>query len=129
VKYTSVNYGAIIAYWSISPYKGWQLRPDNTGKLQYFVARSGSGLAQITTASAYNDGGWHHVVLTKTGTSRSEIFVDGVSKGVNTDPTLPDIPTQGLYVGRLADSSSYYLTGAVTDIRLFARVISTSEIR
>jgi hypothetical protein len=84
---------------------------------------------------AYDDGQWHHVVITIDAASDTvELFVDGASVGTNPAPPLA---ADGVFqatmdnfevgrLGRLAPAAPY--TGQVDDIQIYRRALSASEV-
>ena len=43
---------------------------------------AGDSNLTVTSAKAINDGRWHHLVVTRAMGGNTEIFIDGVSRGV-----------------------------------------------
>jgi signal peptidase I len=107
------------------------------GKIALGVRPTSSTTKATTTSASYNDGAWHHVVATLSGTS-TVIYVDGVA--VVTDTTnktvqtaagywrvgyaplggLPSAPTNGFFVGSV-DGTTIYNNSAQTASAVQAR--------
>ena len=102
----------------------------------YFGIYNGS-FVTINTSASYNDGNWHHVVVTEgaagVGTS---LYVDGIMKASNTSlvPTATyagywrigyDALSTSLYP---TASSNPYFTGTLDDIAVYNRVLTNGEI-
>ena len=97
-------------------------------------------LAVYKSDVAINDGNWHHVAVT-IGPSGNSLYVDGVlaTAGQLTYDT-GSASTQSFFssvsgldsmaIGRNQDSSGgkWYATGSLDDVRLYDRVLSTSEV-
>jgi Concanavalin A-like lectin/glucanases superfamily/PEP-CTERM motif len=86
---------------------------------------------------AYDDGQWHHVVVTIDGnTDVVELFVDGASKGTNPFPPFAADgefqPTMDNFeVGRLGRLAACCQAGAgtlVDDIQIYQRALSADEV-
>jgi RNA polymerase sigma factor (sigma-70 family) len=79
-----------------------------------------------------NDGRWHHVAMTRAAdTGEVQMFVDGVFQsramsgiGKKTAPltALGRFPSEH-------NQATYYFSGALGDLRIYARVLSADEIR
>ncbi|MGW9072444.1 DNRLRE domain-containing protein [Streptomyces yangpuensis] len=93
----------------------------NSGRLVYGVYTGAT--RTVTTATAYNDNAWHHVVATQ-GPGGMTLYVDGVQKGtlaVTTHENFsgywhaggdslggwPDRPTSEYWAGQLDESAVY----------------------
>jgi hypothetical protein len=98
---------------------GWL---DNAGKLGL---KAGDGVG-VQSATAVNNGAWHHVVMTRDATTgREMIYIDGALSGVATGDTGP--ASYAFYsVGRSENSGDYWL-GELDDVRVFSREISGLE--
>ncbi|MFF1468999.1 exo-alpha-sialidase [Streptomyces mirabilis] len=94
------------------------------------TTRSGAAAptsASVRTASAYNDGQWHHLALRRGG-GLLTLSVDG------TAVVAADVPGSvsrnspfGVHVGQRMDSRAYF-TGAIDEVRVFDRVLSDDEL-
>ncbi|NMI62164.1 MULTISPECIES: sialidase family protein [unclassified Streptomyces] len=83
--------------------------------------------ASVRTASAYNDGQWHHLALRRGG-GLLTLSVDG------TAVVAADVPGSvsrnspfGVHVGQRMDSRAYF-TGAIDEVRVHDRVLSDDEL-
>jgi hypothetical protein len=91
------------------------IRLSSGGKLQALM----SGTAMITGATTVSTSTWHHVALTRSGTSL-RLFLNGVQDGSATDSNSYT-GTGGVFVG---NDTGNYLNGFVDDVRItkgFAR--------
>ncbi|MFE2489490.1 exo-alpha-sialidase [Streptomyces mirabilis] len=94
------------------------------------TTRSGAAAptsASVRTASAYNDGQWHHLALRRGG-GLLTLSVDG------TAVVAADVPGSvsrnspfGVHVGQRMDSRAYF-TGAIDEVRVYDRVLSDDEL-
>jgi len=83
----------------------------------------------IQSASAINDGKWHHVAATASrATGRTYLFFDGVSEasGIAANFSIKDVPR--LAVGCRQDEANYF-EGSIDELRIYDRVLSAAEIR
>ncbi|QDO43783.1 laminin G [Streptomyces sp. RLB3-17] len=94
------------------------------------TTRSGAAAptsASVRTASAYNDGQWHHLALRRGG-GLLTLSVDG------TAVVAADVPGSvsrnspfGVHVGQRMDSRAYF-TGAIDEVRVHDRALSDDEL-
>ncbi len=89
--------------------------------------------AAVTSANTYNDGNWHHVVGTYSGsggTHASVIYVDGASAGTSsTSLTLHSTPTEIRAFGLCNDGgSSFQLVGNLDELRIYSVVLSADWV-
>jgi hypothetical protein len=83
----------------------------------------------FTTATSLNDGNWHFVVVTSTGTSATA-YVDGISLGSqNFGATLNTLPTpQGLVIGMGAQDCCGYFSGDLADVAVFPSALTAAQV-
>ncbi len=92
-----------------------------------------SAYAAVTSANTYNDGNWHYVVGTYSGsggTHASVIYVDGASAGTSTTTlTLNGTPTQIRAFGLCNDTgSSFQFVGDLDELRIYSVELSADWI-
>jgi len=84
-----------------------------------------------TSAIDYDNDAWHHVAAVKTGTTKIELFVDGVSiasdSAIASTGTLAN--TNGFYVGMDRDGSSNGWEGYIDEVRVVNRTLTPEEIK
>ena len=109
----------------------WLRAEPANNRLQGYM-NTAVGSVSLSSPTAYNDGQWHHAVLSRSQTSFS-IFIDG--EQVAAKPALPGSLTegqeyfiQGLHVGQRADGANR-LRGALDDVRLYDRALSAQEVQ
>ncbi len=99
----------------------------NDGRLMFGVW---TGFANvIETPSAYNDGGWHHVVASQ-GPGGMKLYVDGVLVGTN--PQVNAQPYSGYWkVGgdtTWGGTSSNYLSGTLDEAAIYSYELSAARV-
>ena len=91
---------------------------------------------QVTGTVIVNDGNWHHIAITREGTTLS-LYIDGVPDGTN-----PDVPVgydlsgtsqHNAYIGTVTDNRDgllhkFYRDGRIDDIRIFNIAKKENEI-
>ncbi|KOV66638.1 laminin G [Streptomyces sp. AS58] len=83
--------------------------------------------ASVSTASAHNDGAWHHLALRRGG-GRLTLFLDGTPVG------RADVPGSvsrnspfGVHIGQRADSRAFF-TGAIDEVHVWDRALTDAEL-
>ncbi|MFF1605251.1 exo-alpha-sialidase [Streptomyces mirabilis] len=83
--------------------------------------------ASVRTASAYNDGQWHHLALRR-GDGLLTLSVDGTAFGASDVPgSVSRNSPFGVHVGQRLDSRAYF-TGAIDEVRVYDRALSDDEL-
>lgn len=83
--------------------------------------------ASVRTASAYNDGQWHHLALRR-GDGLLTLSVDGTAVGASDVPgSVSRNSPFGVHVGQRMDSRAYF-TGAIDEVRVYDRALSDDEL-
>lgn len=74
-----------------------------------------------------NDGGWHHVVATRTMGGATELYVDGVLQATGTTNGSPlDALSQIMIAANTLDSR--YFEGLVDEVAYYATVLSPAQV-
>lgn len=83
--------------------------------------------ASVRTASAYNDGQWHHLTLRR-GDGLLTLSVDGTAVGASDVPgSVSRNSPFGVHVGQRMDSRAYF-TGGIDEVRVYDRALSDDEL-
>lgn len=107
---------------------GVSLRSD--GRI---VAGSGGGAGGadtsiVSSSGGYNDGAWHHVVITRAKASGvSVLYVDGVSAGTATGSTLQLNAAPYVTIGRIQSGGNYF-AGSIDEVALYGTVLSSGAV-
>lgn len=83
----------------------------------------------ISSPLTYNDGQWHHVMITYNGTTFS-LYVDGVlvSKQQGTGTNAIYYEPGGVAIGQDGDNPDGFFSGNIDDVRLYNRALSPAEV-
>jgi hypothetical protein len=104
---------------------------NNAGKITF--GTHPSAYKTVTTASAYNDGSWHHVAASL-GAAGLLLYVDGVRQGTDATTTTAQSYTGYWRMGfdNLAAwptaPTSNYLAGSIDEARVLTRQLTDTEI-
>jgi hypothetical protein len=84
---------------------------------------SGGPTSSVSTGSGMNDGQWHHVVVTRSGTTYT-LYVDNVSIGTSggTAPTYTRV-----FIGVRSNALNFF-NGSIDDVRVFNTALTTTQI-
>jgi sialidase-1 len=90
-----------------------------------------SGTVSISSAGAYNDGAWHHVVLQRAD-GRFVLRVDGAEVASAAAPrgsvtAGKEFTIDGIHVGQRLDGADRFL-GMIDDVRIYRRALSPEEL-
>lgn len=119
IKTTSANNEQIISYSAAHSPLG-----INGGKLQFT-------LSSVTTAgtATINDGNWHHVVVSGSGTT-CKVYLDGNTTTADITYTCAATSMGTIAsVGRLYGTASNYYKGMLDEVAVWTRALSTTEIQ
>ena len=86
--------------------------------------RGGSPITDTKCAAPANNV-WHYIVGTQSGTS-TQLFIDGQRCTTATTTAMPSSGATALEIGRY--NSGYYFNGSISDVRVYDRVLSATEI-
>ncbi|MEU2063275.1 sialidase family protein [Streptomyces sp. NPDC013455] len=104
--------------------------PANNRVQGLITVREGAGAprtAYVRTATAYNDGEWHHAVLRR-GAGRLSLSVDGGESSVADPPgSVSRNSPFGVHLGQRMDSRAF-LTGALDEVRVWDRALDDEEL-
>lgn len=82
----------------------------------------------IQSPTAVNDGAWHHVAVTRNGTSGAmQLFLDGVPQASATGPTGTRTLPTSLRIGSIQTGVRFF-SGSLDEIRLYNYALTSAEI-
>ena len=93
-----------------------------------FETSSGSD-RYATSPNTYNNGQWHHGVVTYDGTSIVRLYVDGVQVATSFTSSLPEVSNHPLRLGsdsRIVDDDLFI--GNIDEVGIWNRALTTTEI-
>lgn len=93
-----------------------------------FETSSGSD-RYATSPNTYNNGQWHHAVVTYDGTSIVRLYIDGVQVASTTTSSLPEVNNHPLRIGsdsRIVDDDLFI--GNIDEVGIWNRALTTTEI-
>ncbi|MBN1669738.1 MAG: hypothetical protein JXR37_01815, partial [Kiritimatiellae bacterium] len=93
------------------------------------AAFEGYGAESVSTATALNDGQWHHVVATYSNGAAAELWLDGASQGtVSFAGWNGTVANLNVYLGKAAVGEGKDYEGLLDEVRVYNRVLSAAEI-
>lgn len=82
----------------------------------------------VSGSSGFNDGNWHHVVLTRSkATGVLRLYVDGVAEGMITGGTASLSTSATMSFGRINAQIGYF-AGSLDEVALYNSVLSPSQV-
>ncbi|MEU1436179.1 LamG-like jellyroll fold domain-containing protein [Streptomyces sp. NPDC005786] len=104
------------------------------GKLRgHWWSASGSGSADFGSTSTVTDNGWHHAVLSATGTTQT-MYLDGVKQGVH-NGAAGDENNKHTYIGAgfakgwiSAPADISYFTGSIAEVAVHAAGLTEEQV-
>lgn len=95
---------------------------NNTDKISF------GGSSVITTPLAYNDGNFHHCVVTVATDTSGIIYIDGASKVSGTvDNIRTSLPTAYIRLG-VGGALNNFLSGALDEVGFWTRTLTAGEV-
>lgn len=124
VKYngTASSQDFIIHKWDSGVAGGYGLNIQSDGTLRFGIEDDGSSFPEdsATSVARYDDGKWHYVTGVKTGTSRIDLYVDGVV--VASDTSISSTNTldnnNPLYIGSRYSASQQW-DGWIDELKIY----------
>lgn len=97
----------------------WQLELNSAGRLNFYGSTGAANGAIATGTSVLTNGAWHHVAVTRTG-STTKLFVDGTQEASVTDARNFSYTTSFLAIGAQVTTrnTSYDFPGNIDDVRV-----------
>lgn len=84
-----------------------------------------TGVQRAVTTTSYSSGVWHHVCAVIASTTSAAIYIDGGSKGTDTNPIDPSGITQVTLAGR---SNADYLVGKIGHAAFWDIALDDEEV-
>lgn len=87
----------------------------------------GNADTTISSTTAINDGAWHHVTATRTGTTGAmNLYVDGALQATATGPAGPRTAPPALRIGGMQAGYGYF-PGSLDDVRLYPYAMTPGQ--
>jgi hypothetical protein len=135
-KWTSAGAMSVISKMQGSSlFTGYMLFVD-AGHVDFFLINNfgaGQHIDVNTTATGFNDGAWHHIVVTYNGSSSAsgvKIWVDGTDEPLttNTDNLLASIDTTAVFAIANRPASVLPYTGNVDDVGVYRIALDGTQV-
>ena len=136
---TTATTSVLFSDYASSTARNFLVSINSTGNIVWNT-RYGSGTGRdsnITTTSTYNDGNWHHIVLSiDQAANAKSMYVDG--SPIGSSIALPTATGESFdSTQRVTMGSSYntgtsayqdYYNGTIDQVRIFSKALSSSEV-
>jgi hypothetical protein len=96
------------------------------GALGFQMYGDGWNVLESTTTS-WEQGTWYHVVATFDPSAGMELFINGVSEGVNAEAVRGTTPPTEFYLGHHYHNMTWDWEGSIDEVKFFDYAISESE--
>ena len=111
----------------------FKLKGNASGEIRCFLYDKDNTqeLAFNTAATGLNDGAWHHFAYTLDWSAKKGYaYVDGVlsQSAANTNVVTLANDDDGIHIGKKYNASSKYFTGSVSEMAIYNRFLSASEV-
>jgi len=107
---------------------GWYHAIFVNGKVNFFIFDNVlNELVDLYSSNPIDDGFWHHIAATRSGTVVKLYVDDEKIEGSSVIVINPD-STGVLYIGGYPIEDDYYLDGIIDDVRILNRTLTEEEI-
>lgn len=130
VKYTGDGWTGIVDKGVGAADGGWALNVlSATAQISARIEETGGSEVRVDSVGEYDDGKWHDVVATFDRDGYVTLYIDGAYNNRQNISSVGDITTTyNLNIGKMSSVDSYYLNGAVSDVRIYNRALSSKEV-
>jgi len=127
---------ALVAKGDVLATAGYEVSLDASGSVHFFATNTAGGTDELnvrTTATGFNDGAWHHCVLTYGGTSTPagcHIWIDNSDEALTTVSdtlTASILNANPLRFGARSDGADRF-TGNMCQVSFYDRVLTSGEV-
>jgi len=101
---------------------------EDVGKIDLYTEGAAGANEHIRTDDPYNDGIWHHVVVTRTGAT-GKIYIDGVEVKSGTTRSDDIGGATTWYIGSSGATAGTWYGGQIGEVRIYSRVLAFPEIQ
>jgi len=100
------------------------------GQLRYYEGNTSSNSQQLTTPASYDDGNWHNVVMTRSGTTDVfTMYIDGTEVIAPTTMTNPHTSHNfNLHIGRYTETGALFWDGTIDQVRIFNSALDATAV-
>jgi hypothetical protein len=134
-KTTAAGYSTFLAKGDFSTGRGVTILLDTSNYIAFWLTSDigSSNYIQVRTNATYNDGIWHHFVVTYDGSSSASgvlIYIDGAAVATTTvvnSLSATTISTAAFHLG-VHGASLYYYVGSLDEVSVYSDVLSAAEV-
>lgn len=114
--------------------RGWEILLNGSGELEVQLRNSASLSITVPSVTAINNGEWHNVIVTYSGSESAsgvKVYIDGVSDAdTATDDDLGSntmVSTQDTFIAS-RNNSTQLLVGSMHNVAIYDTELSSSEV-
>ena len=113
-----------------STQSGFFLYMITGGQIRYYEGNTSTNSQQLTTTTSYDDGNWHNVVITRSGTTDVfTMYIDGAEVIAPTTMTNPHTSHNfNLHIGRYPASATFFWDGSIDQVRIFDSALDAAAV-
>lgn len=118
----------VVQRYSLGSY-GWKLGVDSSGKPVWLYYGQPCTSDVVTSSGSSVVGAWHHLSGVRSSAGL-ELFVDGVSRGTDTQTCAVPTDSAPILMGQWKDSSlAQNFNGSIDEVRIYNRALTSDEVR
>lgn len=129
IKTTTASNVFIINNWTIvDNFRSWLLQ-TTSGKIDFHMSTSGSGVTDtVSSNSTINDGRWHHVMVIRNGNTQL-MYVDGVVQADTGSISAALKSNTVMRIGaRTGSPPINYFDGLMDEVKIYNRALTAAEV-
>lgn len=135
VRWSQASVGVIVArQGNVNSQTGWEIAVKATGVITLILKNANSpNQLSVDTVGTFNDGKWHSIIITYSGTSSPagvHMYVDNVDQSLTTGTNTLTSSIQGtfnLVIGRDVPQATFQYTGDIGNLAILSGVVSSSD--
>jgi hypothetical protein len=107
---------------------------NSSGAIVYGIY-NGTSIVTVSTPSAYNDGNWHHLVVTQSSTGGATIYVDATAVASSSSITAGQATSEYWRWGGMSLASwpgrpaSDFFVGTLDEVALYPKVLTSTQVQ
>lgn len=96
------------------------------GRIQALTYDSTSSFLSINSDGGWNDGNWHHVVVTAVSAGAMKLYVDGVERASTNTARISNTSSRRIYLA--SNTTAQYFNGTLAASAFYTDTLSAAEV-